>query len=341
MTLRRRGVLSAVAAAALFVSSAVSGAPPPPPPAAFQQALQQSCQGRSVPTPVPTVPVTVTPLKPQAIVDAGKLRWRWGVRIASKDPRLSSIVGLELDDRYGLLAVTNDGNWISFDLQHGSLDAVKSVGIMPMVGAPGRPEALTTSFRSMLASFPDQHVVSLFGTDQCGAGASAVPLISVAGQPQVKAMTVAAYTYVGLAGQAKSGAVKNALLLPYQVQTVQLDRADLPGMAGYRLQALSNPSKIVPFIFTVWRRDGGTGETVIQQVHVAPWDDVSPPGPVPAPIELARLRRPIRALASFYDRSTRESWLFMAEEGGEPGGVVLYAFTSQSPDEMPKVTGRP
>ncbi|HTU00153.1 MAG TPA: hypothetical protein VMF58_19040, partial [Rhizomicrobium sp.] len=127
----------------VVLANASDAAPPPPPnPDEWQAGIAASC-GASRET-APGQPVSVT-VKPILVDDIGgknrlgKLQFLWGARLSSRDARFGGITAIALDNSFGLLAVTDRGNWITIDFEP---EKVGDVHITPMVGVNGKPAAL-------------------------------------------------------------------------------------------------------------------------------------------------------------------------------------------------------
>lgn len=330
----RATTLLTTAALALSVST-VAAAPPPPPPEGFpSDYVRQSCDGAKK-AKAASVPISVQPVDPASVGLQngmfGRLAWKWGFRLSGSDARLGRIVGLDLDGEYGLVAVTAAGDWLTFDIQHGTLGGLKTVGIAPIAGAPGAPSSLANIYGRMLVSFPKPGVVADFELSKCGFAARPATVFTAMGEPKVTMVVDGAYTYVGLVGQDADG-LKSQLALPYRPQEVRLSRSDFPDLPGYRLQALSNSAKIVPYLVAAWRPTSGRPETRFQEVRVTNWDDVHTANEPPHATDLGRFPRPISAITSFYDRQTGTSLILASAELRDAGAVELYAFTLREGD---------
>ena len=307
------------------------GSPPPPPRASLVRSVEAaSCGPRQKTTPE-QVPVMLAAITPESIGvhdgRLGKLTWQWGVHISSSDQRVAKVTGLLLDADLGLVATTENRDWLALDLEHGTLDGIKTVGVATMRGAPGRPTAPTSLLSSYLVSFPDQGVIERFAS-KCGFAAEAVPALDVSGRPFVSAMTGVALSYVGLAGDDGS-AVKTALVLPYERRTVSLGGQDIPSLPGFRLVALSNPSQIVPFLLALWG-SANSGEARLQQIHVVAWDDVHGPGEKSDAVDLAMFSRTPAAMASALAQRTSRIWVFLTFDTPERGGFDIVGLSVQA-----------
>lgn len=325
-----RGARAAINACAFVALVQVgSAAPPPPPSEALVQSVEAASCGSHQKAAPEQFPITLTAIKPESVGVHGsgnvKLAWNWGLHVSSSDVRVANVTGLVMDADLGLVATTAGRDWLTFDMQHGNLDGVKTVGIAPMRGAPGRPTAPTSLMFWSLVSFPDQNVVERFAS-KCGLLAEGLPVLSVSGGPPVTAMT-SIEEYLGLAGEDNAG-VKTSLVLPHETQSVSIGGRELPSLPGFRLVALSNPSRMVPFLLVLWGSTAST-EARLQQVYVPEWGDIRFPDEKSAVVEAAGLSRTPAAMASTLDPSGRIS-IFLTFNSKDTGGFDIVALSTDS-----------
>ncbi len=316
----RRGWRSLIVAG-LLAAPAIGQAPPPPPDDA--PVVASSCGAIKTYQPFDEVPATITPLAPTTLAVEGRLHRRWGLRIATGDPRVADIAGVEFSERYGLLAVTRGGRWLSFDLRGGTLAGIHAVGVAAMRGAADAPTSLVTAYgeRTYVAFGGAHPVIARYALGACGAVSTAVPWITVTkGADPI--VVQGAYTYLGIVGRhARDG---GALVLPYARQTVTLVGRNPLGASARTLVAASNPARIVPEIIVARRADHG-GRTDVTLVPVEAWGDVQGVRPR-RQTPLAALPRAPGAMASKYDRRGKITLVILAYSGPSAGMVDLYAF---------------
>ncbi|HEY3813575.1 MAG TPA: hypothetical protein VGL66_10135 [Caulobacteraceae bacterium] len=286
---------SALAAAIVVLSAAAATAeppPPPPPPPPGTPPVDDGCSGPA--TPEQTVKAQVTALSPKDIGIAGDkigaLTWRWGVRVTSDDARLDQISGLELNARLGLLAVTRNGSWLTFDLRRGGLDDIRDVIVEPIRGEHGVPDGLVSeAYDRESVLFEDEPSPRLYRFDLCKFNAR------------------------GLHETAEAVSINLEI------------RAAAKRIDGYHLVGVSEADRFTPDyrpgvsdIYSIWRDDRGGPETAV-------YEDGRAPG-LNGPRELARLPHAMTAMFAIYSSSSGKVDLFMAAEV-KPGAVDLYRFT--------------
>ena len=196
-----------------------------------------------------------------------------------------------------------------------------------MNGATGGPTSVGTlpGERTYVAFADARPIVARYALGACGAAATAVPWIGVAGTTE-PVIVQAAYTYLGVVGRgAKDG---GALVLPYERKGITLAGQNPLGKPGRTLVAASNPAGIVPEIIAARRNRRGRTDVVLQSVKA--WDDVigGPPRPE---TPLAVLPRAPAAMASHYRSGQKSTLMILAYPGPRPGTVDLYAFDADVP----------
>jgi hypothetical protein len=279
------------------------------------------------------IAATIAPLAPETIGardgQLGKLNWRWGMQISSKDPRLGPITGLSFDRKYGLIAVTSKKTWVMFDLVGPNLGALRSVSAAQMRGAPGVPSAIATAGPWLFVDFPAQRQVDRFELSTCGIAASGVPMVQVKDDGSPGTVVFAAYSYLGVVAQ-HGDAVNGAILTPYSRDRVAPAFGKVfAAPKGQTLVALSNPFGITPHLLAMWRPVSGSGRSRLQRVYVQDWSDVGGPGESLVE-DIAEPKGRITAMTSGYTGS--EILVFLAADGGVDGAVNLYAFSLDSTD---------
>lgn len=329
----RRGLLAAALgqAVAVGLARAAQASPPPPPPAGYYpKVVRSSCgpvRGVAVPAQVP-VKVTRIDAADIGFVDGklGRLRWRWGMRFSSADPRLGAIVGLDDIAELGLVAATAGGDWIVFDDRKVKLGQLASVGLASMRGAPSAPSAMLVSPTGQarqiaLVNFPASGVLAHYALSNCGLAAAAVPAIRFQGPPPT-AMAEIFFSYLGLAAH-DADTLKTKLSLPYRGELERLDESSLPVPPGYRIKTMTNPVKIQPYPMVLWTAKEPGADSLLQQIYVGEWGDVHQPSDKPYVVELARLKRTPSAMVASGDEGGTV-YAFLAFDGPEPGTVDLH-----------------
>jgi hypothetical protein len=324
--MRSRDILLATALAAFgVIAGPASGSPPPPPPQDLVTNVEQaSCGAQHDAAKPEPIPVAVTRMAPEPIIEStkGTIKWMWGYHMASNDPRIGNVTGLMVDAKYGMIAMTADRNWLILDFEtDGDFAAVKAIGLAPMQGAPGRPSAIASIIPWQLVSFPEQRVVQRYAVSTCGVAARGVPAFTIVGQPSATSMVEAAYSYVGLLGEGATG-IKDALRLPYEVQKVSLTEQDIPVLPGHRLISLTNGARIVPLILALWAAPGR--DAVLQQIYVPAWSDVHGVNDHSTVTEIARFPRTPTGMAAVYDLRSQRTVLFLTFEP-TPGAIDVAA----------------
>jgi hypothetical protein len=307
--------------------------PPPPPPGLDQEIAKASCRDVAKPVAPEPLAFTVSSLAAETVGvrdgRLGELTWKWGMRISSKDARVGPLAGLGFNSAYGLFGVTAAGQWSMFDVIGPDLAHVRGVAAAQIVGAPGRPLGLVEHRGQVLVGFPDQNQIDRFELSVCGVAARGVAMITVADPAKLSAFAPGRYSYLGVVAQ-QGREAHDTLVLPYgRGADAVLSEQNLTPPPGYRLQALSNPEPIVPFVLGLWRPETGVPGALLQTIHVQGWDEFGP-GPSQAK-ELARLKRPMTAMVGVSDSSNRRVWIFLAADAGVAGAVDLYAFTYDRP----------
>lgn len=313
------------ATAICCVTGSTRASPPPPPSPDLVATVDAASCGSQHDTPAPeAIPVKVSPLSPEPIVESvkGTVTWRWGYHLASGDSRVGNITGLTIDEKFGIIAMTANRHWLILD--YGTKDgiaAVKAIGLAPMRGAPGRPTSIAFTLHWQLVSFPDQNIVQRYSLSTCGTAAVGLPVFTIAGQPPVTVLTEAAADYVALVGQDETG-IKNTLMLPREQQTVTIRRHDIPALAGYRLVALANGTKIVPYIFALWATPGHNA--VLQLMYVPLWGDFWGPNAntQTVPVKVAEFSRTPTGMTAFFNRKTGHTGMVLTFDTG-PGSVDI------------------
>lgn len=324
MVLRRAA--AAAAWCGIVSGSALSHPPPAPPPDLVASVNTASCGSTSPAAKIEEIPVTVSPLPPQVIVESHPtVTWRWGYHLGTDDSRIGGVTGLMVDAKYGTIAMTADRHWLILDDRtDGGFGAVKAIGRAAMRGAPGRPNAIASTADWQLVSFPAQNTVLRYALAKCGVAATGIAAITITGAPSVTAMTEADYSYVGLVGQDASG-LKDKLVLPYAPQAVRLKQTNIPALPGYRLVALANGPRIVPIILALWAAP--EREAVLQQITVAGWSEFLGMKQTP-PVEIAHFKRTPTGITAVYDDKTESTLVLASFDSGN--GVDIIAFTIKS-----------
>jgi hypothetical protein len=306
----------------LLVLAEASSAPAPPSPPRSIEAV--ACAARRE-----AVPVTVSTIEPESVGvrdgRLGLLTWKWGMHIASSDRRVAKITGLLRDRDFGFVATTENRNWLILDLQNGALDNIKTVGVAPMRGAPGRPAAPVAFLGAYLVAFPDQGLIERFES-KCIFEAEASPAMTISSGASVSAMTHPSPFHIGLAGD-EGNAFKTILTVPLE-QTVSLDRQDFSAPLGFRLAALSTPSELVPYVLVLWR-SANSDEARLQQIHVITWDNVRLSGENET-VDIAAFSRAPTAMASAVDPVSSRTWVILVFNTPERGGFDIAEFVTDS-----------
>jgi hypothetical protein len=271
----------------------VAHAPPPPPP--NPAILERSCGKADSVSLAPSVPVTVEQLSPQTMGMSdgkiGKLNWLWGARVSASAFRHRRLQGLEFSPAFGLIAVTNEKEWLTFDLR-GDLSKIRSVGMTPMVGAPGEPGDLVNESMDIASvSFPLQHTTRVYALGICGFSAGAAEGIT---------------------------------------ESRQLNdefRAAAPPMPHYRLVGLSEADRFVPDYrpgvsdrYLAWSADGDGAGAFVQEMSSASQPRYK------AEI-LAHLPQRVTAVAAIYSAQTRKVIVYLASDEAPNGSFDLFAFS--------------
>ncbi len=321
----------ALCAALVLTSGARAAPPPPPPPPGPGQVTPQmaSCGDAKRMRMPQEVPATVTPISPESLGvrdgRLGKMNWQWSVRVASKDARVGEITSLDLDGDFGLIATTAAGDWLTFDLRNGTLDRITGVGVAPLRGAAGKPVSMAMVYGLALVSTEGRGVVDAYALSTCGMDAKAVPMFTVTGPSAPPVLVDGAYTYAGLVRQDADG-LHDDIAITYGPATVTLRSQSLKAPAGYRLAALSNSAKIIPYLVALWRPDQPGGEALLQRVHVLAWGDVGGPGTPTDSWDLARLKQTPVAVASAYSDQPAGVYVYLVTDPSIPGAVDIHAF---------------
>ncbi len=191
----------------LFPVSALTQPSPPPAPEKEAAIAAASCggardvgKGEQVPVVAEPAPVSLLGGKDGKV---GALSFDWGVQLSARDPRFGGIVGLTFDDRLGIVAITDQGNWIVLDMQQGHTP--KSVGISAMRGVGGAPAAILGAGQAQLVSVPGRNMVARYDLRDCGLNATAVPIAQT--NVGVQAMATVAYGYTLFVGASNGGTV--------------------------------------------------------------------------------------------------------------------------------------
>ena len=318
----RAAITAAAGLAPILAGSPAAAHVPPPPP--NDASFIASCSSTEIGIPDP-VGATVTPLTDTPVVakSAGPLALRWGVRVTTDDPRVDDLTSLAFSNAYGLLATTARGNWLTLDLQGGSLAGVKAVGVAPIRGASGRPTSIADLYGSLsFVAFANKAgMIARIALSTCGTNATAVPWLTTQGTVSPFVIQ-AAYTYLGIV--APDAAHGDTLLLPYEKKTIALPAAENPFVsAGERLVALNNPTRIVPYVLALTRPSRGPGATMRLVYHEA-WSDVRGSPPIPTRTLLHVTRTP-SAMASSLDK-TGVTTVILAFPADAPGTIDLYRF---------------
>ena len=313
----------AIALAAATACPAAAHVPPPPPD--DKPFVAASCTGTAmgVPDPVAATVARRTDT-PAAAPDAGSLALRWGMRLSTRDPRVGDLTSLAFSGAYGLLATTRRGDWLTFDLQNGSLADVKAVGVAPIRGAAGLPTSLVDlgGGLSFMAFENAAGSIARLALSTCGTNAIAVPWLTTRGTTS-PVVVQAAYTDLGVV--ASDAAHGDRVLLPYDKQPVTVPQgANAFVPAGEHLIALSNPARIVPYVLALTRLPAGRRGATLRLVVRDEWSDVRG-GPATAPRTILRLIRTPSAMASFMG-SSGVTTVILAFPTATPGTIDLYRF---------------
>lgn len=320
--MRAARIAAAAGVALLGATAAGSSVPPPPPDDTGFVAASCSSTQMGVPDPVAATvtPLTATPLVPKS---ASPLTMQWGVRVSTTDPRVGDLTALALSGPYGLLATTARGNWLTFDLQGGSLAGLKTVGVAPIRGAAGRPTSMADLYGSLsFVAFADSKgTIARLALSTCGTDAVALPWLTTEGTT-APVIVQGSYTYLGIV--APDPVHGDALLLPYTPKPAAVPVAPNPFVhAGQHLVALSNPARIVPYILALTAQDDHPGAT-LRLVYRERWGDVWG-GRTIAPRTVLQLTRTPSAMASFRGKDGTTTVL-LAFPTDRPGTIDLYRF---------------
>lgn len=332
----RSSLAGAIALTLLLVGLAQASPPPPPPPpkpGEVTPAVASCGEARTLRLPG-EVPATVTPVSPAALGvrngRLGGLDWRWSVRIAARDARVGGVTSLDIDNDFGLIATTAAGDWLTFDLRGGVLDNITGVGVAPMRGVGGKPVSMAMVRGQALVSVEGRGEVSLYAVSTCGMDAQATPIFTLTGPPAAPVVVDAAYAYVGLV-RPGAGGLQDTIRLPYSPASVDLNGKSLAALAGYRLTALSNPARIVPFPIALWTSERPGGGARLQLLHVWAWDDVGGPGTKTQAWDLADLAVAPVAVASGYSDQPAGVYLYLVTDTGVAGAVDIHCFFYPNP----------
>lgn len=330
---RNHTAVIATAVVLAFAYTSVGATPPPPPPIGGPNLTKESCGEVAQVVQAQATPAVVSPLTPESLGmkegRLGKLTWKWGVRIASSDPRVHGVTGLELTGKLGLLAMTADRNWLTLDLQAGRLDRITSIGVAPMLGQVGSPVSVAEIFGSVLVSAKGSPTVDIYAPSACGVASKAVPLFTP-DEGATPLVVDAADTYAGLVRE-EGGGLRDAIALIYRPTAVLLEASTLPTnlpsamvAPGHHLRALSNSARSVPEIIALWTADNGD-DAILQNVYVVGWSDVR--GGASPVTEIARLPRTPSAMTSIYLRPASETIVYLMFETDQPGTLDVYALS--------------
>ena len=121
----------------------------------------------------PDAPVRVTakpvPLdsKDPARTEAGSLAYVGGVVLSSRDPRFGGLSGLRVCEDGWALAVSDNGNWVSFRIveQDGRPTGIDRVSIAPLLDAQGRPPASKAAADAESVELTDDGVIVTMEVD--------------------------------------------------------------------------------------------------------------------------------------------------------------------------------
>jgi hypothetical protein len=315
----------------LALARAAGAAPPPPPDqAGWQAAIAASCGASKQSGPAQAVRVTTRPILVDDIGGKdrlGKLQYLWGARLSSPDARFGGITAIALDDVFGLLAVTDRGNWITIDFRP---DKIGDVHIAPMAGVNGKPAALLKGL-TYYASFSDRTGIARFDVPSCGLNAKSVPVADTS--VPVTSMASVAYGYSLFAGRKAAtdplaDTVKDVNALTPSEKIMLEPAADIPVMPGFELVGMSGPERIVPYnLISLWRPNGGNKETVIRGFDLPKWNDVRPSPSFP-PETLADLPVALAAVTGVY--SSEGSKIYMTAvthaSPGEPTDLLFFSW---------------
>jgi hypothetical protein len=315
----------------LFPVSALTQPSPPPAPEKEAAIAAASCggardvgKGEQVPVVAEPAPVSLLGGKDGKV---GALSFDWGVQLSARDPRIGGIVGLTFDDRLGIVAITDQGNWIVLDMQQGHTP--KNVGISAMRGVGGAPAAILGAGQAQLVSVPGRNMVARYDLRDCGLNATAVPIAQT--NVGVQAMATVAYGYTLFVGASNGGTVYvvrdfNGL---DPARPITLDQHDLKDIPGYTLVSATGPDVIVPFnLLALWQ--GPNSQTVIQAFSLPHWADVPVDFATP-PQVLAHVPLALDAILAGYDRDTNSVSMLLATRAkpGEP--TYLFSLTWTPP----------
>lgn len=116
-----------------------------------------------------------------AITTAGRLAYRGGLALKSRDRRFGGLSGLRWLPAYGgFLAITDRGDWLRFDTREddGRLIGLANVRLGPLLAPDGAPfltkvdgdaEALTVNGNRALIAFEQRHRILSYELDETGA----------------------------------------------------------------------------------------------------------------------------------------------------------------------------
>lgn len=194
----------------------------------------------------------------------GKLRWRSGVRISASDARVGDVRGLELDARYGFIAVTARGDWLTFDPPRAIGNSPMSLGVAPIAQMPGSPEGLINDPYGFLTVRFSGVGHRSYALRHCGAAA----------QP-----------------------IKDANVGSMLMERVRTRTPDRP---GWQLRDISEADRFMPDLrpglqdaFLLWRQLD-SGVTILEEL-------IDTPDASSGPKVLARFDRPIDGMTTYFN----------------------------------------
>ena len=173
----RSGLSRAALALALSTVAAVAVAAPPPP--GWQERARLAACGPDPQPPVFTsVEAVVSPI-PVSTIQPGQgraLHVSWAARLRLPRDSIGRIVGLAYDQKLGLLAMTDRGQWLVFDLARLPGARMTAIQVTRLSGAPGAPVAMSPEiFGQVLGAFNDAGSVAAYDLSWCGLAAIPQP----------------------------------------------------------------------------------------------------------------------------------------------------------------------
>jgi hypothetical protein len=326
----KQNLIAAILIGVVLVNTAGAAPSPPPNQTDWEAAIAASCGASKEIAQGEPIRVTANPIPVNDIGGKdhiGRLQYLWGARLSSPDKRFGGIAAVALDDLFGVLAVTDQGNWIAIDFQP---EKIRSVHIAPMAGVSGKPAAILKNL-TYYVSFSDRAGVTRFDIPACGLNAKSVPVTET--NVPVTSMANVAYGYSLFAGRSTStGAlvdtVKDVNSLKRSEKMVLEPAADVPVLSGFELAGMSGPARIVPYnLISLWRPSGNNKETVIRSFNLPKWNDVRPSPDFP-PETVADIPVPLAAVAGAYSFEDSAFYIVAAthSSSGEPTAILFFSW---------------